>query len=49
MTDEEIGQLVADDRQRGLAVAGGDHLVALAFEPHLQDVDIIRHIVDDQN
>ena len=47
--EHEIGQLVPDDRQRRLAIAGRGDLVALAFEPHLQDVDIIRDIVDDED
>ncbi len=45
----EIGQLVVNHRERRLAVAGGDHLVALAFEAHLQDLDIVRHVVDDED
>ena len=49
MTDEEIGQLVADRCQRRLAVAGGDNLIALAFEPQLQDLDIVGHVVDDKD
>ena len=47
--EDEVGQLLADDGQRRLAVAGGDHLVVLAFEPQLQDLDIVGHIVDDED
>ena len=40
---------LADLFQRFDPVARGDDLVALTFEPHLQDLDIVRDIVDDQD
>ena len=45
----EIRPKLADLLQRFDAVAGGDDLVALAFEPHLQDLDIVGDIVDDED
>ena len=45
----EVGQQLAGLFQRLDAVPGGHDLVALALEAHLQNVDIVRHIVDDQN
>ena len=46
---DEIGQQLADLLQRLDPVRRGRHLVALGLEPHLQDVDIVRDIVDDQD
>ena len=45
----EIGEQFACLVERGDAVAGGRDLVAEAFEPHLQDLDIVRDIVDDED
>ena len=45
----EVGHQLADFLQRLEPIGCGHHLVALGFEPHLQDVDIVRDIVDNQN
>ena len=45
----EIGKPVADHRDGGFAVAGQDDFVAPAFEPELQNLQIVGHIVDDQD
>ncbi len=45
----QIGPKLPDLFQRLDAVAGGDDLIALPFEPHLQDRDIVGHVVDDQD
>ena len=46
---DEIGQQLPGFFQRLDTVPGGHDLIALAFEAHLQDVDIVRHIVDDKD
>jgi len=46
---DEVRQELADLFERLDAVPRRRHLVALRLEPHLQDVDIVRDIVDDQD
>ena len=45
----EVGQLGADLFERLLAIAGNDDVIAEAFEAGPDDIDIVRHVVDDED
>jgi hypothetical protein len=46
---DQVGKLIARGDQRLLAVGCGDDLVALAGEPGLDDLDVGRVVVDDED
>jgi len=43
---DEIRRRLGDHAQRGLAVGGGDGAVAERVEPHLEDLDVVRVVVE---
>jgi hypothetical protein len=45
----QVWQQLAHFFERLHSVAGRHYLIALAFEAHLQDVEIVRNIIEDKN